>query len=126
MFRHAGLLSQDLLHGEAEALAVFVAARQLGDHADHFDVAPLPFVRQADGQALTGLPSGVIETEARGETGYQHARATRNAKLRLGMNSSSGMPGSNHAQAGSGSVACCCSSHTPKAKQIVKRTMRTD
>ena len=92
MLRHTGLRYEKLLsghprdylfHGEAEALAMFVAARQPGDHANHLDVASLPFVRQCDGETLFGLPCGVIETEAEGEGGEeQGAYKARNQRLR--------------------------------------------
>ena len=46
-------------------------ARQFCNHADHLDVAPLPFIRQAHRKALFGLPCGVVETRCAGEGGKQ-------------------------------------------------------
>ncbi len=89
---HTGLWYEKLLSGhpceclfgiETETLAVFVIARQLGDHADHLDVAPLPFIRQRNGEALLGLPCGMIETQSAGE-GRNQQCASKAQDQRLG------------------------------------------
>src|SRR3989338_8823678 len=71
MLRHAGLRCEGLFHIEVEAQAALVMARQFRNHADHFDVAPLPFRRQAHRKALFGLPCSVIEARSAGEGGEQ-------------------------------------------------------
>jgi hypothetical protein len=70
--RHAGLRRERLFHIETEVLTTFVVARQLRDDADHLDVATLPLIRHCNGEALLGLPCGVIETESTSESGDQY------------------------------------------------------
>ena len=67
--RHTGLWSENFFHIEAETQTLLAVARQLGDHADHFDVATLPLIRQRNGEALLGLPCGEIETKSAGKGG---------------------------------------------------------
>jgi len=66
---HECVRRECLFHLKAKALAVFMVARQLGNHASHLDIAPLPFVGKAYGLALLGQPCGVVKTESAGKGG---------------------------------------------------------
>ena len=81
----AGLRREGLFHIKAETQTAFVMARQFRNHADHLDVAPLPFIRQAHGKALFGLPCGVIETQPTGESGEQQEADGTNEKVFAGQ-----------------------------------------
>ena len=87
MLRHAGLGCEDFFDVETETQAVFVAARKFGNHTNHLDIAPLPFIREAHRKTLFGLPCSVIETESAGEGGeeqgvYKAGKPVASAKAR--------------------------------------------
>ena len=68
MCGHIGLRRERPFDIETETLPVFMIARQFGDDTGDFDVAPLPFIRQFDSEALFGLPCGMQETQSASES----------------------------------------------------------
>ena len=78
--RYLCIRRNDSLHIEAKALAVFMDARQFGNHTGHLDVASLPCTGKTGGQALFGLPCGVIEAEAQGKSGKEQGAHKTQAK----------------------------------------------